>query len=81
MVERGKPFPDMVKLACRELSVECSKVAVIGDTNGDMRMAKSAGAAAAIGIAATQEEAQLLLPDADIRISAYHELVIRESGA
>ena len=50
-VERGKPFPDMVELACRRLGVNVSAAAVIGDSGGDMRMARSAGAAAAIGIA------------------------------
>lgn len=50
-VERGKPFPDMALLACERLGVEPGAAAVIGDTNGDMRMAKAAGAAVAIGIA------------------------------
>ncbi|WP_019908520.1 HAD family hydrolase [Paenibacillus sp. HW567] len=50
-VERGKPFPDMALLACERLGVEPRAAAVIGDTNGDMRMAKAAGAAVAIGIA------------------------------
>ncbi|MHA6534014.1 HAD family hydrolase [Paenibacillus sp. BAC0078] len=50
-VERGKPFPDMVLLACERLGVQPGAAAVIGDTNGDMRMAKAAGAAVAIGIA------------------------------
>lgn len=50
-VERGKPFPDMALLACQRLGVSPAEAAVIGDTNGDMRMAKAAGAAVAIGIA------------------------------
>lgn len=50
-VEQGKPFPDMALLACQRLGVSPAEAAVIGDTNGDMRMAKAAGAAAAIGLA------------------------------
>lgn len=50
-VERGKPFPDMALLACERLGIQPAEAAVIGDTNGDMRMAKAAGAAVAIGIA------------------------------
>ncbi|MEK3900981.1 HAD family hydrolase [Paenibacillus sp. FSL R7-0179] len=50
-VERGKPFPDMALLACGRLGVSPAEAAVIGDTNGDMRMAAAAGAAVAIGIA------------------------------
>ncbi|MNN27147.1 Phosphoglycolate phosphatase [compost metagenome] len=49
-VERGKPFPDMALLACERLGVQPDEAAVIGDTNGDMRMAKAAGAAVAVGI-------------------------------
>jgi phosphoglycolate phosphatase len=74
-VVRGKPFPDMVELACRKLSLDCSQVAVIGDTNGDMMMARSAGAAAGIGIMdAKQIAAQAELSSADAVISSYREL-------
>jgi phosphoglycolate phosphatase len=77
-VERGKPFPDMVELACRKLSIECSQAAVIGDTNGDMRMAKSAGAAVAIGIAEFDSSIEGQLTHADVVIHSYRELVIGE---
>ncbi|MFC3799236.1 HAD family hydrolase [Cohnella sp. GCM10012308] len=50
-VERGKPYPDMALLACKRLGLQGGRFAVIGDTQGDMRMAKEAGAAAAILIA------------------------------
>jgi phosphoglycolate phosphatase len=50
-VEQGKPFADMALLACERLGIQPGEAAVIGDTNGDMRMAKAAGAAVAIGIA------------------------------
>jgi phosphoglycolate phosphatase len=76
-VELGKPFPDMVELACRKLSLECSQVAVIGDTNGDMRMAKSAGAAVAIGIAKLDSSAEGQLAYADVVIHSYRELFIQ----
>ncbi|SEO33844.1 HAD family hydrolase [Paenibacillus sp. OV219] len=74
-VERGKPFPDMALLACRELDIQPSEAAVIGDTNGDMRMADLAGAAVAIGIAPTSGAAAASkLPDADAIIITYDEL-------
>lgn len=80
-VERGKPFPDMVELACQQLDVPCSQVVVIGDTNGDMRMAKSAGATVAVGIAGSNlHEAAQQLPHADIIISSYQELAVIEGG-
>ncbi|AOZ92617.1 HAD family hydrolase [Paenibacillus crassostreae] len=77
-VTQGKPFPDMVKLACQRLAVDPSTVAVIGDTNGDMRMAKMAHATVAIGISATSDvnTALNILPDADFIIHSFVELGI-----
>ncbi|MBD2870532.1 HAD family hydrolase [Paenibacillus arenilitoris] len=73
-VERGKPYPDMVELACRKLSVPAAQAAVIGDSNGDMLMAKSADAAAAIGITGPQDAGADHLPAADAVVSSYREL-------
>lgn len=72
-VARSKPFPDMAQLACAQLNVHPSRVAVIGDTSGDMAMAKGAGAAAAIGILSSVE-------GADICISGYAELDVEEEA-
>lgn len=82
LVERGKPFPDMVQLACERLGVDPSQVAVIGDTNGDMRMAKAAGATLAIGIAGTHSDSAPLsiLADADIIVQSYDELRIEANA-
>jgi phosphoglycolate phosphatase len=76
-VERGKPFPDMAMLACERLGVQPAEAAVIGDTNGDMRMAKAAGAALAVGIAGAADiSVRGLLPDADSLVQSYAELSI-----
>ena len=79
-VSRGKPFPDMAHLACKALSVDPTQVAIIGDTNGDMRMAKAAGASVAIGITGTSSDSEphRFLPDADIIVQSYAELRIEE---
>lgn len=77
-VERGKPFPDMAELACRLLEAEPRKTIVIGDTNGDMLMAKSAGAAAAIGISYSMKQGASLLSHADVRIASFTEIAIEE---
>ncbi|WP_372661554.1 HAD family hydrolase [Cohnella sp.] len=84
-VERGKPFPDMVELACRRLSLDVSQVAVIGDTNGDMMMARAAGVKLGIGLTAINLKGnESLLLDADVRITSYGQLRLRgaadESG-
>ncbi|TVX89419.1 HAD family hydrolase [Paenibacillus agilis] len=44
-VSHGKPYPDMVYLACEELGLEPKDVVVIGDSTGDMEMSASAGCA------------------------------------
>ncbi|MWC29643.1 HAD family hydrolase [Paenibacillus sp. MMS18-CY102] len=77
LVERGKPFPDMVYQACAELGLAPEDVAVIGDTNGDMQMGNAAGVAATIGIAASEGEATLLA-DAKAIIMSYSEVVLEQ---
>lgn len=69
-VERGKPFPDMLLLACERLGVRAECVAVIGDTDGDMEMARSAGAAYRIGIG---DPERIRLADRTVR--TFYELV------
>jgi phosphoglycolate phosphatase len=78
LVDQGKPFPDMVQLACERLAVEPARTAVIGDTNGDMRMAKAAGAQVAIGLSENEDDISLthILPDADLIVRSYAELRI-----
>lgn len=76
LVQQGKPFPDMVGLACRRLGVTAERTAVIGDTDGDMQMARAAGAAAAIGIDAGGIIGKRGYPAADAVIAGYLELQI-----
>lgn len=72
-VERGKPFPDMVELACREIGLKPEEVAVIGDSVGDMEMGRSAGVA--LNIFIDEERAFADAPAAaDAMIRAYDEI-------
>ncbi|WP_409343015.1 HAD family hydrolase [Paenibacillus sp. MBLB4367] len=74
-VERGKPYPDMVEKACRELGLKPAEVAVIGDTNGDMQMGNAAGAAVTIGIVGAEAlNDERSLSDAMAKVSAYAQL-------
>lgn len=75
-VKRGKPFKDMVLLACKQMSVKPSSVVIIGDTAGDMMMAKNAGAALAITFDIHNNIPPVEFLDADIIISSYAELEI-----
>lgn len=81
-VARGKPYPDMAQLACRRMSLDARRVAVIGDTEGDVRMAKSAGAAAAIRILAPGGDGFSESGEADAVIRSFRELaVLLEEGS
>ncbi|REK74161.1 HAD family hydrolase [Paenibacillus paeoniae] len=77
--ERGKPFPDLVLLACHELSVRPERVVVIGDTDGDMKMAKAAGAGLAIGIRDDNLDHLAQLPHADVTIRFMDELSVEDA--
>ncbi|WP_068615921.1 HAD family hydrolase [Paenibacillus tuaregi] len=72
-VRRGKPAPDMVRLACRELGVLPEQCVVIGDSNADMQMGKSAKSALTIGYSQTADEGAYLT-DADVRITSYTQI-------
>lgn len=50
-VTEGKPFPEMVEVACHALEVKPERVLLFGDSNGDMQMAQTGGLIAGIGIA------------------------------
>ncbi|MGN7454352.1 HAD family hydrolase [Paenibacillus pasadenensis] len=74
-VDRGKPYGDMVELACRRLGVDPARVAVVGDTNGDMLMARAAGAGAAIGLDDADKAQEL--PDADVVVPSCAQLELQ----
>lgn len=65
-VARCKPAPDLALEACRLLGVQPGEVAVIGDTAADMQMARSAGAACAVGVASGVSTIETLAAEADI---------------
>lgn len=72
-VGRGKPAPDMVQLACRELGTLPEQTVVIGDSDADMQMGRAAGAVLTIGYTEREEEGSHLA-HADVRISSYDEI-------
>ncbi|GGA41482.1 HAD family hydrolase [Paenibacillus physcomitrellae] len=78
-VVQGKPAPDMVFLACTELGLLPEEVLVIGDSNGDMQMAKASGAAGAIGFCPGGEADYLL--DAEEVIQSYDVIDLKGAEA
>jgi phosphoglycolate phosphatase len=71
MVTEGKPSPEMVHLACARLNVLPGRVAMVGDTPGDMQAAKAAGVGLIIGIGSSKP-----LRHADVMISSYDEMTL-----
>ncbi|MNW25011.1 Phosphorylated carbohydrates phosphatase [compost metagenome] len=69
-VEQGKPYPDMVLLACERMKVAAERALVIGDTDGDMEMGIQAGVLWKVGIG---ESERLSLADASIH--SFNELM------
>lgn len=54
MVEKGKPAPDMLYLVAERAKVPIEKIAMVGDSYVDVKMAQSAGAIG-IGVPETEE--------------------------
>ncbi|KOR88277.1 HAD family hydrolase [Paenibacillus solani] len=75
-VRDGKPHPEMTEKACRLLGIRPEDAIVIGDSNGDMQMAKQAGAALAIGLWSGEGDPEHLA-DADVVISDYNEIDVQ----
>lgn len=75
-VNLGKPHPEMVERASHILGIDPQHIVVVGDTNADMIMAKQAGVKLTIGISSSEEVEGLL--DADVMISHYKELKIKQ---
>ncbi|MNN46879.1 Pyrophosphatase PpaX [compost metagenome] len=76
-VGRGKPDPEMVTLALREMRVSTEECILIGDSNGDMIMAKRAGLQAAIGIAGDIASGEEYLLDADLIVTGYSDMTVQ----
>ncbi|MNZ33047.1 Pyrophosphatase PpaX [compost metagenome] len=76
-VGKGKPDPEMVTLALREMRTSTEDCILIGDSNGDMIMARRAGLRAAIGIAGDIASGEEYLLDADYIVTGYSELMVQ----
>jgi phosphoglycolate phosphatase len=68
---RGKPDPLLAIDTCRELGISMENTLMVGDTAGDMEMARQAGAAGAIGIDRRGEG----IPGAHVNISTLAAIV------
>lgn len=61
----GKPHPAALWRAVEALKLSCTRVAMVGDTPSDLRMARTAGAALGVGLCSGVSSPELLRPWAD----------------
>ena len=71
---RTKPAPDPVLQLCGRLGVPPSRTAVVGDSPADLAMARSAGAARAIGVLTGVGDRPSLEPLADLVLDSIADL-------
>jgi phosphoglycolate phosphatase len=69
-----KPDPGMLLGLCATVSIAPDRTAVIGDTLADLRMARYAGAAMAIGVLSGIDDADTLSPIADLVLPSIADL-------
>ena len=69
-----KPAPDPVLHLCAELGVPPDRTAVVGDAPADLRMARAAGVARAIGVLTGVGDGPTLEPLADVVLASIAEL-------
>jgi len=75
-VARGKPYPDMVEVACKKMNMSPERTLMIGDSNGDMILGRRSKAKANIGIVAENKQSADHLIDANHIIKSYHHIHI-----
>ncbi|ARJ39609.1 HAD family hydrolase [Sporosarcina sp. P21c] len=75
LVERSKPFPDLAYAARDRYGVKLENSVMIGDTNADIQLGKSAGVKFTIGIVSYTGSDVTHLREADLLIHNYSELL------
>lgn len=73
-VARPKPAPDMVHAFCEVVSLAPSDIVVVGDNLHDLKMARSAGTGAAIGVLTGNSSRDDLAPLADAVLDSVCDL-------
>jgi phosphoglycolate phosphatase len=71
-----KPAPEMLLAACRQLSIEPVRTAVVGDTLGDMLMAQRAAAGLRVAVLSGAGDRELLAGHADAIIDSIDDIEV-----
>jgi phosphoglycolate phosphatase len=72
----NKPAPDMLLTTCQSLGVRPQHTAVVGDTLGDMLMARRAGAGLRAAVLSGVGTCELLETQADVVLQSIDEIVV-----
>lgn len=84
-VSRNKPHPDLFLRACQILGVRPDEAWMVGDALNDVRMARAAGAAGAIGVTSGVTSRAMLESEADVVLEGVWQLPerleVREAAA
>jgi phosphoglycolate phosphatase len=75
-VGRTKPDPELVTRLCAQTGVDPGETVVVGDAVADLQMARSAGAALAVGVATGVTPEAELRAHADVVLSSLSELLL-----
>ncbi|MEA3408305.1 MAG: HAD-IA family hydrolase [Chloroflexota bacterium] len=71
-----KPAPDMALAVCRRLGVDPREGMMVGDTVGDMLMARRAGYGHLVGVTSGAQTADVLRPNAHVVIPDIHAIEV-----
>ena len=73
-----KPAPDMLLAACERLRLVPARVAVVGDTVGDLLMAQRVGAGLRVAVLSGAGDPVLLRANADVVLRSIDEIAVGE---
>ena len=71
-----KPDPATLWSLAEQLDAPIARLAMIGDTRGDLAMARAAGAGRSIGVRSGVSAEDELAPDADLVLGSIGELLV-----
>jgi phosphoglycolate phosphatase len=72
----SKPAPDMLLAACERLGIEPARTAVVGDTLGDLLMARRAGAGLRVAVLSGAGDRDLLAEHADVVLDSIDGIAV-----
>ncbi|CAH2212160.1 HAD family hydrolase [Tepidibacter aestuarii] len=73
---KPKPHPEILEKFCKEYDIQKNQIVVVGDTKNDMKFAKNAGAAMAIGVLSGVSDEKDLIDTSDVIFKSVDEIIV-----